>query len=257
MSASLTTAPLEHLNPHDLVTYSRCPYEMELLRSRRASLHSGTAVGARTPLDVVPLRHSPLFSPPLVHSTVNEGRLDIGMNDTLVYVDEGERDLPVLFPPERVRLDPQFARHGPTLMDDELGLAGRPDMIVRTENGRVYPIEYKATHLFVGYHEAHGRLFDTIQVIAECRLIEAVTGVAPEKGVVLYGDLAGDGQREGFVEIAYGASEAGWLRAALRQVRADAIRPPVPSEGTCGNCEANRDKICRFAATAYHDSRPR
>jgi hypothetical protein len=249
-SGSLVLRP-EHLTPHDLVTYSRCPFEMEVLRARRASLHSPTAVPACTPADVIPERHSPLFSPPLVHLVVNDGRLDLLPHDTLVYEDEGEEDLPVLFAPEQVRPDPRFQGHGGNLLDDELGLSGRPDYIVRRADGSLYPIEYKATHLFTGYHESHGRAFDAIQAIAECRLVHAATGVRPTHGVVLYGDVAGDGQHEGWVEIPYGASEEHWLRAALTQIRSDRIRPPVPAERNCSGCEANRDGLCRYAAARY------
>src|SRR5579863_2102001 len=97
-SVQLATAP-EHLTPHDLVTYSRCPYEMELVHASRASVRTGSVVAACTPLKVVPERHSPLFSPPVQRMVVNEGRLDLFPTDTLIYEDEGEDDLPVIFPP--------------------------------------------------------------------------------------------------------------------------------------------------------------
>jgi hypothetical protein len=246
-SVQLANAP-EHLTPHDLVTYSRCPFEMELVHASRASIRTGSLVAVRTPLDVVPERHSPMFSPPVHRLVVNEGRLDLFPSDTLIYADEGEDDLPVLFPPEQVHLDDRLRGHGGNLIDTELDFAGRPDLIVKRSNGGLFPVEYKSTHLFVGFHEAHGRAFDAIQAIAECRLVHAMTGVRPTHGVVLYGDVAGDGAREGWVEVPYGEAEEHWLRAALAQIRGDQVRPPVPAERNCASCAPNAEGKCRFAA---------
>jgi len=252
----LLLTPVEHLTPHDLVTYSRCPHEMELHRLHRhpggPPLLSDTLALPMAPPD----RHSPLFLPALPRITVREGRLDLFPSDTLVYVDEGEDDLPMLFPPEQVRPDPVYRRHGVNLIDDEFGLSGRPDLIVRRANGVAYPVEYKSTHLFVGYHEAHGRAFDVLQAIAECRLVHATSGIRPSFGVILYGDANGDGGREGWVEVGYGDSEEHWLRAALAQIRADHARAPVPSERNCAGCEPNRESLCPSAAVPYAGPHP-
>jgi hypothetical protein len=239
---------LEHLTPHDLVSYFRCPHEMELSRARHAQIRTGNLGPVRTPLDVVPLRHSPLFSPPLGHLIVNEGRMDVFDQDQLVYEDPGEDDLPMLFPPEHVRLDPRFPDGHANLVDADWGIAGRPDLVIRKADGSFFPVEYKETHLFVGYHEAHGRLFDTVQAIAECRLVEVAFGKRPPYGVVLYGDRAGDGLHEGWVQIPYGEAEASWLKVALRQVREDRVRAPVPAERNCAGCGPNSDGLCRYAA---------
>ena len=246
-AVQLSTAP-EHLTPHELVTYSRCPFEMELVRASHASIRTGAPVAVCTPLDVVPERHSPMFAPPVHGLTVNEGRLDVLPGDTLIYEDPGEDDLPMLFPPERVRLDPRLQVHGGNLIDTELGFAGRPDLVIQRAGGGIFPVEYKSTHLFVGFHESHGRAFDAIQAIAECRLVHVATGQRPTHGVVLYGDVAGDGAREGWVEVPYGDAEEHWLRAALAQIRADHVRPPVPAERNCASCGPNAEGKCRFAA---------
>jgi hypothetical protein len=251
MLAPPVAVALEHLTPHDLVAYFRCPHEMELERARRHRGADGTPGAVRTPEHVVPLRHSPLLLPPLAASRVNQGRLAFSPTDRLVYEDDGEDDLPVLFPPEQVHLDARF-RSGPeNLVDPQLGIAGRPDLVIAMAGERLVPLEYKATHLFVGYHEAHGRLFDTVQAIAQCRLVEAAFGRRPPYGIVLYGDAAGDGQHEGWVEVPYGDAEAGWLRYALAQVRGDDVRAPVPAERNCGGCEPNSEGLCRFAAARY------
>lgn len=242
---------LEHLTPHDLVTYFHCPHEMELTRLRHDARAHGSMGTPITPLDVVPLRHSPMFTPPLTHVDVFPGRLDIAPDDLLVYQDDGEDGMPVLFPPERVRLDARF-REGPqTLVDPELGFAGRPDLVIARHDGTLVPLEYKSTHLFVGYHEAHGRLFDTVQAIAECRLVHAAFGKRPPYALILYGDQAGDGEREGWIRIPYTEADEHWLRAALLQVRADRTRAPVPAERNCASCEPNADGLCRYAAARY------
>jgi len=242
---------LEHLTPHDLVTYFHCPHEMELTRLRDPARSSGSGGVPITPLDVVPLRHSPMFSPPLSTIEVFPGRIDIAPNDVLVYQDEGEDGIPVLFPSDRVRLDARYCNGSRTLVDSELNLAGRPDLVIAHPDGSMVPLEYKSTHLFVGYHEAHGRLFDTVQAIAECRLVHAAFGKRPPYALVLYGDQAGDGEREGWVRIPYTESDEHWLRAALIQVRNDRIRPPVPVERNCASCEPNEAGRCRFAGARY------
>lgn len=251
MLAPPATPVPEHLTPHDLVTYFRCPFEMELARGLHAQAMGRAPPPVRTPLDVIPLRHSPMFSPPLGHLEVNEGRLDLLDGDRLVYEDEREDDLPVLFPPERVRLDPRFTNGHTTLVDPVLGLAGRPDLVIERAAGGFVPLEYKSTHLFVGYHEAHGRLFDTVQAIAECRLVHQVFGLRPPYGIVLYGDATGGGEREGWVQIPYGDAEEHWLKAVVEQIRGDHVRAPVPAERNCGSCEPNAEGLCRFAATRY------
>ena len=250
MAAAIPPVAPEHLTPHDLVGYSRCPHEMELMRRRHHRLATGADGPVLTPPDATPERHSPLFSPPTSALRVLEGRLDIGPGDRLVYADPGERDLPVLFPPERIANEACFARHGVNLWDDDLGLSGRPDLIL-DRGGQYVPLEYKATHLFLGYHTAHGRGFDVIQAIAECRLVEAASGRRPPYGIVLYGDRDGDGAREGWVEVPYGPAEEAWLRAALVQVRHDRVRAPVPSDRTCPSCEPNAAGLCRWAASRF------
>ena len=72
--AAVVLPTLEHLTPHDLVTYSRCPHEMELHRSDRASQLTGTPVTPRTPMGTRPEARSPLFSPPVHSVQVFEGR---------------------------------------------------------------------------------------------------------------------------------------------------------------------------------------
>jgi hypothetical protein len=257
MLAPLTTPQPEHLTPHDLVTYFRCPHEMELAHELHARALGRIPTPVRTPLDAVPLHHSPMFPPPLGHLEVNEGRLDLSDDDRLVYEDSGEEGLPVLFPPERVHLDSRFTDGHANLVDVELGIAGRPDLVILRKDGGFVPLEYKSTHLFVGYHEAHGRLFDTVQAIAECRLVHTVFGRRPPYGIILYGDAAGGGEHEGWVQIPYGDAEERWLKVVLSQIREDRVRAPVPAERNCGGCEPNAEGLCRFAASRYEGAHHR
>jgi hypothetical protein len=247
MSAPGTPLVPEHLTPHDLVAYFRCPHEMELLRARHARSMTGQLGTVRTPPDVVPLRHSPLPPLPIGGTQVMEGRIDVAETDRLIYEDPGEEGLPVLFPPERVALDPRFPNGHANLIDAEFGLSGRPDLVIERGDGTLVPVEYKETHLFLGFHEAHGRGFDTVQSIAECRLVEAAFGRRPRSGIVLYGDARGAGLHEGWVEVRYGDSEESWLRAALAMIRSDSVRAPVPGERNCRNCEPNAEGLCRYA----------
>jgi hypothetical protein len=254
MLAPPSAIALEHLTPHDLVAYFRCPHEMELARASHARPRTGAVGPIRTPADVVPLRHSPLLPPPLGGARVNEGRLDLADGDRLVYEDAGEDDLPMLFPSERIRLDPRFAGERATLVDPRLGLAGRPDLVIARADGELVPLEYKETHLFVGFHEAHGRLFDTVQAVAECALVHAAFGRRPPFGIVLYGDTRGGGEHEGWVEVPYGDAEERWLEGALAEIRGDAVRAPVPAERNCRGCEPNRDGLCRYAGARFERS---
>jgi hypothetical protein len=262
MSATLLLPPVsrERLTPHDLVTYYRCPHEMELAHAlRQAHAIPGeappTSLTVRTPANVVPLMHSPLAALPFNGLPFNDGRLDIFPNDTLVYEDEGEvEELPMLFASEQVRPDAQFRQHAGNLIDDELGMSGRPDFIIRRGDGSFVPVEYKATHPFHGLHDTHGRSFDLIQLLAECRLVEATVHRRPPYGILLYGDVAGSGAHEGWIQLPYGVREDAWIRSAAAMIRGDAVRPPVPSEGTCSTCPPHRDGLCRYAASRYSGS---
>jgi hypothetical protein len=256
MLASPEAVLLEHLTPHDLVAYFRCPHEMELQRAEHARQRTGVAGPIRTPPDVVPLRHAPLLPPPALGVRVYEGRLDIADGDRLVYQDDGEDDLPMLFPPERIALDPRYSRGHATLVAPALGLAGRPDLVVARGDGRLVPVEYKETHLFVGFHEAHGRLFDSVQAIAECALVQATFGQRPPFGIVLYGDARGGGLHEGWVEVPYDVAEEQWLLSALAGIRADRVRAPVPAERNCRGCGPNRDGLCRYAGARFEREHP-
>ena len=247
---------VEHLSPHDLVTYYRCPHEMELHRAQHLSWRTGQLMVPLTPSGTTPGAHSPLPPPPGETSQAQPGRLIVGPHDRLLYQDPDESGLPILFPPEQSHAHSFVRQHGSTLMDRDWGLSGRPDLVVRRGDGQLFPVEYKETHLWEGYMEHHGRFFDILQVIAECRLVETTWGSAPRFGVVYYGDSAGGGEREGYVEVPYGDAQRNWLQRSLAQIRADRIRAPVPADRNCQHCEPNRDGLCRYACGGFDQHRP-
>ncbi len=246
---------INHLSPHDIVTYFRCPQEMEIHRRQRESWRSGRPLGGILGAPGPGLLRSPLPPPPLDHLVVFQGRLDVFSGDTLIYEDPDERNLPILFPPAQNHAHAFLHDHSPLLHDPAWDLAGRPDLVIRRRDGSLVPVEYKETHLWERYHEVHGRVFDVIQALAECRLVEATWQVRPRMGIVYYGDTQGDGTREGWMEIPYGDRERGWLEHALTQIRSDPERRPVPSDHTCPTCEVNRDGLCPSAKFRYEGLR--
>src|SRR5258708_12840119 len=115
MSAANLTAPptgLLHLPPHDLVTFSRCPLEMELLHRRREAQRTSTTAAPIGRVSAV-LRQSPMFAPSSAHVRVVDGRLYLAPHDPLVYAAEGAEALPILFPPKRVPPHPPLPRPPP------------------------------------------------------------------------------------------------------------------------------------------------
>jgi CRISPR/Cas system-associated exonuclease Cas4 (RecB family) len=248
---ALAPVPPEHLTPHDLVTYFRCPREMELRHRQREAWRTGHPLPAIGSVPPEARTRSPLPPPPIGHLLTFQGRLDVFPTDVLIYEDPEEDGLPILFPPERNQTRAFLQRHGHTLVDPSWGLSGRPDLVIRRRDGSLVPVEYKETHLWERFHEVHGRLFDLIQVLAECRLVEVTWGQRPRVGIVYYGDGPGGGEREGWVELAYGDEERAWLEHALLMIRQDRERPPIPSETHCSGCEMNRDHLCPQAAVPF------
>jgi CRISPR-associated exonuclease Cas4 len=71
------------------------------------------------------------------------------------------------------------------LLSHALGLVGRPDYLVESEDGGVIPVEAKSTNCPPG-----GRPYDShvAQLAAYCLLVEEVLGAAVPYGVVKYRD---------------------------------------------------------------------
>lgn len=68
------------------------------------------------------------------------------------------------------------------LYDPSLGLAGRPDYLVRSKD-QVIPIEIKSSQVAETPYEGH-----IMQVAAYCRLVDYQFGIRPDHGLINYTD---------------------------------------------------------------------
>jgi CRISPR-associated exonuclease Cas4 len=73
-------------------------------------------------------------------------------------------------------------RPAPTMLDEALGLTGRPDLLLETPRGKL-PVEIKS-----GLAPAVPHLSHVLQLAAYCRLTEATYGRRPHNGVLHYAD---------------------------------------------------------------------
>ena len=73
-------------------------------------------------------------------------------------------------------------RASPTLVDEGLGLTGRPDLLLGTRRGCV-PVEIKSGPAPARPYASH-----VLQLAAYCRLVEASYGRRPPYGVLQYAD---------------------------------------------------------------------
>ena len=67
------------------------------------------------------------------------------------------------------------------LYDPDLELVGKPDYVVRDENGRVIPVEFKSGNAPTYPWDSH-----IIQVAAYCHLVERHFGQRPPHGIIRY-----------------------------------------------------------------------
>ena len=74
------------------------------------------------------------------------------------------------------------AQPGETLYDSVLDLAGRPDYLVEID-GRLVPVEIKSGRSHAGPRRSH-----RMQLVAYCRLVEAVHARRPPYGILRYAD---------------------------------------------------------------------
>lgn len=114
---------------------------------------------------------------------------------------------------------------GPLLLRSErFRLAGRPDELRRTPDGRIVPVELKRRNA-----PRHGAFYShTVQLWGYCLLVEETTGRSPPFGVLRYRD------RE--ERISWNAA----ARQALVELRRRAAAPydgrAEPSHGKCAAC---------------------
>ena len=68
------------------------------------------------------------------------------------------------------------------LIDDDIGVRGRPDQIVKIDN-QFIPVEQKTGKVPVEPHDSH-----RMQLLAYLHLVSKTTGTTPEYGILRYGD---------------------------------------------------------------------
>jgi len=69
------------------------------------------------------------------------------------------------------------------LLDDDLGLVGKPDYLVRTAEGEIVPVELKSSRAPAEPREGH-----MMQLAVYCALVEYNYGVRPSHGIIQYAD---------------------------------------------------------------------
>ena len=67
------------------------------------------------------------------------------------------------------------------LFNKKLGLTGKPDYVIRAENGDLIPVEYKSSKAPKKPYESH-----VMQLAAYCALIESHFGTRPAYGIIRY-----------------------------------------------------------------------
>jgi CRISPR-associated exonuclease Cas4 len=111
-----------------------------------------------------------------------------------------------------------------TLRSDRYRIAGRPDVLRRTPDGTVVPIELKHRPLPPGgAFRSH-----LVQVWAYCLLVEEATGRSPPFGILRYTD--------GEVRVPWDPAARAELRSIVRAVRGPYDGRGTPSPGRCARC---------------------
>lgn len=77
----------------------------------------------------------------------------------------------------------QTAPEHETIFSANLGLAGRPDYLVRDTDGSIIPVEVKSGHAPAEPYDGH-----VLQLAAYCLLVEEAYGVRPSHGILQYRD---------------------------------------------------------------------
>ena len=77
----------------------------------------------------------------------------------------------------------QAAPEYETIFSADLGLAGRPDYLVRDKDGSIVPVEVKSGYAPVEPYDGH-----VLQLAAYCLLVEEAFGVRPSHGILQYRD---------------------------------------------------------------------
>lgn len=111
-----------------------------------------------------------------------------------------------------------------TLYDRKNDLAGRPDYIIRTQQGSI-PVELKSSPAPLQPHAGH-----VLQLAAYCQLLEATAGRRPAYGIIRYRDRA--------FRIDNTTSLRQALYNTLQRMEALAQSIPARSHQQPGRCQA-------------------
>lgn len=115
-------------------------------------------------------------------------------------------------------------RAAPPMIDERLGLSGRPDLLVERRGGWV-PVEIKSGLAPVTPYPSH-----VLQLAAYCRLAEATYGRRPPYGILQYAD-------RGYSLPYTRALETSLLRM-MERIRAQGDRLPGRSHSEAARCAA-------------------
>ena len=117
----------------------------------------------------------------------------------------------------------------PSMVDETLGLSGRPDLLLETRKGWA-PMEVKS-----GKAPATPYLSHVLQLVAYCRLAEVTYGRRPRNGILQYADRG--------YSLPYTRALERNLLLKIGQIRAQAGRLPDRSHQ-----EAARCSTCGYSA---------
>lgn len=115
-------------------------------------------------------------------------------------------------------------RPAPPMVDEALGLSGRPDLLVETRQGRI-PVEVKSGKAPAAPHLSH-----VLQLAAYCRLAEVTYGVRPRSGILQYADRG--------YSLPYTRALDRNLRLKIGRIRSWADRLPGRSHDEAARCAA-------------------
>ena len=127
--------------------------------------------------------------------------------------------------------DRQFQRLSQPLLDDGLGLVGKPDYILGLKGGMVIPVEVKSSRAPSRPYETH-----LVQLAAYCHLVESAYGARPSYGLLRYADKT--------FEIPYDAAMKALLLETIQRLRVVENSPEAP---TRNHQQPARCQGCGFA----------
>jgi CRISPR-associated exonuclease Cas4 len=118
-------------------------------------------------------------------------------------------------------------RHGraaSVLVDPELNLTGKPDLLMETRRGWV-PVEIKSGPASARPHASH-----VLQLMAYCRLVQAAYGRRPPHGILQYADRG--------YQLPYTRRVEACLQQRIDRIRARAQELPNRSHNEPARCGA-------------------